>query len=73
MRVVIFSRVSLVSQDYNRQTIELKDYSKKMGWEVLGVFEEKISGGKKNEERPQLMKMVNSSNLTKWIRFFVGS
>jgi DNA invertase Pin-like site-specific DNA recombinase len=58
MRVVIFSRVSLVSQDYNRQTIELKDYSKKMGWEVLGVFEEKISGGKKNEERPQLMKMV---------------
>lgn len=29
-----------------------------MGWEVLDVFEEKISGGKLNEERPQLMKMV---------------
>ena len=30
-----------------------------MGWEVLEVFEEKISGGKLNEERPQLMKMVH--------------
>jgi DNA invertase Pin-like site-specific DNA recombinase len=58
MRVVIFSRVSLVSQDYQRQTTELKEFSNKMGWEVLGVFEEKISGGKKNEDRPELMKMI---------------
>jgi DNA invertase Pin-like site-specific DNA recombinase len=58
MRVVIFSRVSLISQDFQRQTTELKEYSNKMGWEVLGIFEEKISGGKKNEERPELMKMI---------------
>jgi DNA invertase Pin-like site-specific DNA recombinase len=50
--------VSQSIQDYSRQTTELKEYSKKMGWEVLGVFEEKISGGKKNEERPQLIKMI---------------
>lgn len=58
MKVVIFSRVSLVSQDFQRQTTELMEFSKKMNWEVLGVFEEKISGGKKNEERPQLMEMI---------------
>ena len=59
MKVVIYSRVSQSIQDYTRQTNELKEYSKKMGWEVLEVFEEKISGGKLNEERPQLMKMVH--------------
>ena len=25
----------------------------------ISVFEEKISGGKKNEERPELMKMIH--------------
>ncbi len=59
MKVVIYSRVSQSCQDYTRQTNELKEYSQKMGWEVLGVFEEKISGGKKNEERPQLTKMID--------------
>ena len=59
MKVVIYARVSTNSQDYKRQTEELKDYSKKMNYKVINVFEEKISGGKTNEERPQLMKMIN--------------
>lgn len=59
MKVVIYSRVSTQGQDFQRQTTELTDYSVKQGWEVLNVFEEKISGGKANEERPQLMKMIN--------------
>ncbi|MDR3694212.1 recombinase family protein [Mucilaginibacter sp.] len=59
MKVVIFSRVSTNSQDYKRQTEELKEYSTKMGYEVVGTYEEKISGGKENEERPILMEMVN--------------
>jgi DNA invertase Pin-like site-specific DNA recombinase len=58
MKVVIYSRVSTQGQDYQRQTSELTEYSKKQGWDVLNVFEEKISGGKSNEERPQLMKMI---------------
>lgn len=58
MKVVIYSRVSTQGQDFQRQTTELTEYSLKQGWEVLGVFEEKISGGKSNEERPQLMKMI---------------
>lgn len=59
MNVVIYSRVSTISQDYKRQTEELKDFSKKMNFEVVRTFEEKISGGKKNEDRPKLMEMIN--------------
>ncbi len=59
MRVVIVSRVSTSIQDNNRQVEELKDYSTKMGFEVVKVFEETISGAKKNEERPELMKMIS--------------
>jgi DNA invertase Pin-like site-specific DNA recombinase len=58
MKVVIFSRVSSQIQDYQRQTNELNDYATKMGYEVIGVFEEKISGAKKNEERPALTEMM---------------
>jgi DNA invertase Pin-like site-specific DNA recombinase len=59
VRVVIVSRVSTSIQDNNRQVEELKDYSTKMGFEVVKVFEETISGAKKNEERPELMKMIS--------------
>ena len=59
MKVVIYSRVSTITQDYKRQTEELKEYAHKMGFEVLKTFEEKISGGKNNEDRPKLMEMVN--------------
>ncbi len=59
MKVVIYSRVSTLTQDYKRLTGELKEYSKKMGFEVIKTFEEKISGGKNNEDRPKLMEMVN--------------
>lgn len=59
MKVVIYSRVSTISQDFKRQTEELLEFSKNMNYEVVSIFEEKISGGKKNEERPQLMEMIN--------------
>lgn len=59
MKVVIVSRVSTIIQDNKRQVEELNDYSTKMKYEVVRVFEEIISGAKKNEERPELMKMIN--------------
>lgn len=59
MKVVIYSRVSTSIQDYTRQTEELLEFSKNMNYEVVSIFEEKISGGKKNEERPELIKMIN--------------
>lgn len=58
MRVIIFSRVSTSIQDNQRQIDELREYSQKMNFDVIKVFEEKISGGKKNEERPILLEMI---------------
>jgi DNA invertase Pin-like site-specific DNA recombinase len=59
MKVVIYARVSTSSQDYKRQTEELIDYSNKMNYEIVGIFEEKVSGAKKNEERQELLKMID--------------
>jgi DNA invertase Pin-like site-specific DNA recombinase len=58
MRVIIFSRISTSIQDNRRQIDELREYSQKMNFNVFKVFEEKISGGKKNEDRPILMEMI---------------
>ena len=56
MRVVILARVSTDKQEYERQISELS--SSKMGWEVAKVFANKVSGAKKNEERPEIMEML---------------
>jgi DNA invertase Pin-like site-specific DNA recombinase len=58
MKVVILSRVSTNTQDNQRQINELTDYSKNRNWDVVKVFEEKISGITKNEERPVLLDMI---------------
>jgi DNA invertase Pin-like site-specific DNA recombinase len=59
LKVIIFSRVSTLAQDYQRQTNELLEYANTMGYSVEKVFEEKISGAKKNEERKELMAMMS--------------
>ena len=59
MKVVIYSRVSTNGQDFERQTKELKSFSESINYEVVKVFEEKISGAKKNRDRPVLMEMMN--------------
>ena len=60
-RAVIYSRVSSEGnrQDTERQTNELIEYANKMGYKIVGVFEEKISGYKKNEDRPIFSKMLD--------------
>ena len=54
INAVIYSRVSSESerQDTERQTNELIDYAHRMGYTIVDVFEEKVSGFKKNEQRP---------------------
>ena len=43
MKVVIYARVSTLAQEYDRQIDELKDYAKRMNYQVVKVFSEKIS------------------------------
>jgi DNA invertase Pin-like site-specific DNA recombinase len=59
-KAVIYSRVSSEGnrQDTERQTNELIEYAKKMGYELVEVYEEKVSGYKKNEDRPIFSRML---------------
>ena len=59
-RVALLVRVSTDKQDYHRQIQELTDHCiSKMNWEVVKVFANKVSGAKKNEDRPEIMEMLS--------------
>ena len=56
MNVAIYARVSSIGdrQSTERQVCDLTDYAKAKGYKVERIFEEHISGAKRNEERPVL-------------------
>ena len=58
MKVVIYTRVSTSIQDYQRQINELTAFASKNNMSVEAIFAEKVSGAKKNTDRPELMKMI---------------
>ena len=58
-KVVIYARVSTSAQDYTRQITELRKYAKKQNYEIVKEFSEKISGGKKVEERTAINEMLD--------------
>lgn len=58
-QVVLFCRVSTMIQDYERQVNDLAQLAKQRSWNVCAVFTEKISGAKHNDERKELMDMIN--------------
>ena len=67
-KVVIYARVSTSTQDYTRQITELRNYAWKQNYEIVKEFSEKISGGKKIEERAaikELLDFVKSNNVEK--------
>lgn len=58
--VVIYARVSSIGarQSTDRQVKDLTDYAVYQKMEVRKVFEEHISGAKKNDERPVLCEAI---------------
>lgn len=60
MKAVIYARVSSTNdrQSTDRQVADLKSYANYSQMEVVKVFEEKISGAKKNAERPVLVEAL---------------
>ena len=58
-KVVIYARVSTSAQDYTRQITELRKYARKQNFEIVKEFSEKISGGKKVEERTAIKEMLD--------------
>ena len=58
MRVVILARVSTDKQLYERQVVQMEQYCKSVGWDVAKVFANKVSGTKRNEDRPEIVEML---------------
>ena len=58
---VIYARVSSIGERQNtaRQVADLTDYANRNGLEVVGVYEEHISGAKRNEERAVLTECID--------------
>ena len=59
IKTVIFARVSTSVQEYDRQVNELTAFANGNGWIVEAVFAEKVSGAKTNNERAELLNMIN--------------
>ena len=57
--IVLYTRVSTSSQDYERQVNDLNNFAVKQGYNVVNTFSEKISGAKKNNERKELTAMID--------------
>lgn len=58
MEVIIYSRVSSLSQDYERQLINLKSVAQEKGWHVRRTFQEKISGTIKSASRTEFKSLM---------------
>ena len=57
-KVCLLCRVSTQAQDYEYQINLLSDIAKNRNWDVVKVFANKISGAKKNEERSEIMELI---------------
>ena len=60
MKAIIYARVSSTTERQNtkRQIADLEEYARYMKYDVVSIYEEKISGGKKNDERAVLQDAI---------------
>lgn len=59
METVLLVRTSTNHQDYHRQINELTEFCERQGWHIAKIFANKVSGAKKNEERPEIQEMIS--------------
>lgn len=58
-KVCLLLRVSTSEQDYTYQYNTLKELCDRKGWEIVKVFANKVSGAKKNEERQEIVELID--------------
>jgi DNA invertase Pin-like site-specific DNA recombinase len=68
VRVAIYARVSTDldtdnprRQDTENQMTELRSFAASQGWEVVAVYEDRVSGGKGRDKRPGFDRMLNDA------------
>ena len=62
MKVAIYSRVSTKDQRTETQTENLKEYCKRMTYEIYGIYEDKGQSGLK-DSRPEFNRLMNDVRL----------
>ena len=58
-KVCLLLRVSTNAQDYEYQHSTLTELCEKKGWEIVKVFANKVSGAKKNEDRKEIVELID--------------
>lgn len=58
-KVVLLLRVSTNAQDYEYQHNTLTELCERKGWKIVKVFANKVSGAKKNEERREIVELID--------------
>ena len=58
-KVCLLLRVSTNAQDYEYQHSTLSELCKKKGWQIVKVFANKVSGVKKNEDRKEIVELID--------------
>lgn len=58
-RVCLLLRVSTNAQDYEYQHNTLSELCERKGWQIVKVFANKVSGAKKNEERKEIVELLD--------------
>lgn len=58
-RVCLLLRVSTNAQDYEYQHNTLSELCERKGWQIVKVFANKVSGAKKNEERREIVELLD--------------
>lgn len=64
LRAVIYARVSTTDQNNTLQIRELTEYVEHRGWELAGIYEDRISGSKAS--RPGLDRLMADARLRKF-------
>jgi len=59
-KAVIYARVSTADQENSRQIAELQQYAKAMNYEIVEIYQEKISGAKLAADRPAMDAMLQA-------------
>ena len=68
MKVLIYGRVSTISQDVTRQIEELSDYCESQNLEVVKIFTETISGTKTRKQRKEINQLLEYVSKNKEIK-----
>lgn len=63
-RAALYCRVSTVDQSCDRQERDLRAFAKRSGFEIVGVYKEKISGAKTDRiERKKVMALAQAREI----------